>query len=147
MEVILLEEVTGLGGRGATVKVSSGYARNYLLPRKLAIVATGNVSGLYQTLAKQRETRDAKLRAEAEVFAGRLRGTHLTIAALAGEEGVLYGSVSPADVSERLARLGFEVERRQVHLDEHIKSLGVHEVTIRLHGGVTATITVEVVPQ
>jgi large subunit ribosomal protein L9 len=147
VEVILLEEVAGLGSRGATVKVSPGYARNYLLPRKLAITAAGNTGNLFKTLAKQRESRDAKLRAEAEAFAARLTGTHLTIPALAGEEGVLFGSVSAADISEALGRRGFPVERRQVHLDEHIKTLGVHEVAIRLHGGVGATVTVEVVQQ
>jgi large subunit ribosomal protein L9 len=147
VEVILLEEVTGLGTRGATVKVSPGYARNYLLPRKLAIAATGNTGNLFKTLAKQRETRDAKLHAAAEALAARLTGAHLTIPALAGEEGVLFGSVSPADVCDALAKRGFAVERRQVHLEEHIKSLGVHEVAIRLHGGVGATVTVEVVPQ
>ena len=147
MEVILLEEVTGLGSRGATVKVSPGYARNYLLPRKLAIPAAHNKGNLLQTLAKQRETRDARLRAEAEAFAARLTGTHLTIPALAGEEGVLFGSVTAAEICEALVRKHLPVDRRQVHLEEHIKTLGVHEVSIRLHGGVSATVTVEVVPQ
>lgn len=147
MEVILLEEVTGLGSRGATVKVSPGYARNYLLPRKLAIPAAGKTDTLFKTLARQRETRDARLRAEAEAFAARLAGTHVTIPALAGEEGALFGSVSAADVCEALVRKGLPVERRQVHLEEHIKTLGVHEVPIRLHGGVGATVTVEVVQQ
>ncbi len=147
MEVILLEEVAGLGNRGATVKVSPGYARNYLLPRKLAIVAAGETTNLYRTLTRQRETREAKLRQEAEAFAARLQGTHLTIAARASEEGVLFGSVSAAEVSDALGQRGLEVERRQVHLEEHIKNLGVHEVAIRLHGGVTATVTVEVIPQ
>jgi len=147
MEVILREHVENLGRRGDVVKVADGYARNYLLPRKLAITAAGNTGNLFKTLAKQRESRDAKLRAEAEAFAARLTGTHLTIPALAGEEGVLFGSVSAADISEALGRRGFPVERRQVHLDEHIKTLGVHEVAIRLHGGVGATVTVEVVQQ
>ena len=147
MEVILLEEVAGLGSRGATVKVSPGYARNYLLPRKLAITAAGNTGNLFKTLAKQRESRDAKLRAEAEAFAARLTGTHLTIPALAGEEGVLFGSVTAAEICEALVRKNLPVDRRQVHLEEHLKTLGVHEVSIRLHGGVSATVTVEVVPQ
>jgi large subunit ribosomal protein L9 len=147
VEVILLEEVAGLGNRGATVKVSPGYARNYLLPRKLAIMAAANTGNLFKVLSKQRETRDAKLRADAEAFAARLTGTHVTIPALAAEDGVLYGSVSAADVCDALAKRGFEVERRQVHLEEHIKTLGTHEVAIRLHGGVSATVTVEVVAQ
>ena len=147
MEVILLEEVTGLGSRGATVKVSAGYARNFLLPRKLAIAAAGNTTNLLRTLSRQRESRDAKLKQEAEAFAARLQGTHVTIGARASEEGVLFGSVSAADVSEGLGKLGLEVDRKQVHLEEHIKNLGVHEVSIRLHGGVTTTVTVEVIPQ
>jgi large subunit ribosomal protein L9 len=147
VEVILLEEVPGLGTRGANVRVSPGYARNYLLPRKLAIAAAGSTQNLFRTLAKQRETREAKLRQESEALAARMHGTRLRLSGLAGEEGVLYGSVSAADVADELGKAGFPVERRQVHLEEHIKTLGEHEVTIRLHGGVTTTVVVEVIAQ
>lgn len=145
MDVILLEEVTGLGPRGTTVKVSPGYARNYLLPRRLAIVATGDHGSLFRTLAKQRETRDARLREEAESFAARLTGTRVTLAERVAEEGNLYGSVHVEDIQGALARLGFEVDKRNIHLDEHIKQVGEYQVPVRLFGGVTATVTVEVV--
>jgi len=147
VEVILLEEVTGLGRRGATVKVSPGYARNYLLPRKLAVVVAGNAANLVKTLTKQRETRDAKLRQEARTLAARIQGTRLTLAARASEEGVLFGSVQAQEVSDALAKQGFDVDKRHVRLEEHIKHVGEHEVAIQLHGGVNATVTVEVVAE
>ncbi len=147
MEVILLEEVPGLGGRGTTVKVSPGYARNYLLPRKLAIAAADNTANLFRTLARQRETREAKLKRAAEELAAKLEGTRVTIAGRASEEGVLYGSVSAADVAERLEKKGFPIERRMVQMEEHIKNVGEVPVTLRLAGGVTATVTVEVVSE
>lgn len=147
MEVILLEEVAGLGRRGATVKVAPGYARNFLLPRKLALLAESTNANLFQSLAKQLEARDDKLTAEAEQLANRLRGTRVTIAARVGEEGALYGSVTSADVVGELARLGFHIDKRQVQLDDHLKQVGTYEVAVHLFGSVSAPITVEVVPQ
>lgn len=147
MEVILLEEVAGLGRRGATVKVAPGYARNFLLPRKLALPAGTTHVNQFRTLAKHLDVRDDKLRQEAEQLAARLGGTRVTIAARVAEEGALYGSVTAADVADGLARLGFEIDKRQVHLDDHLKQVGVYEVPVRLFGGVSAPITVEVVPQ
>ena len=145
MEVILLEEVGGLGKRGTTVRVAPGYARNFLLPRQLAIPAEGSSANLFRTLAKQRESRDSKLRQDAEAFATRLTSARVTIAAKVGEEGLLFGSVTATDIAEALARQGFEVDRRQIQLDEHLKHVGEHSVPVRLFGGVTAPITVEVV--
>ena len=145
MEVILLEEVGGLGKRGTTVRVAPGYARNFLLPRQLAIPAEGSPANLFRTLAKQRDTRDSKLRQDAEAFAARLASARVTISAKVGEEGLLFGSVTATDIAEALARQGFEVDRRQIQLDEHLKHVGEHSVPVRLFGGVTAPITVEVV--
>jgi len=147
VEVILLEDVNGLGTRGAAVRVKDGYARNFLLPRKLAIVATGKTGNLFKTLAKQRETRDAKLRQEAEALATRLDGVRVVITARAAEDGALFGSVAAADVSEALHKQGYPVDKRQVHLEEHIKQVGEHAVPVRLFGGVATTVTVEVVAQ
>jgi large subunit ribosomal protein L9 len=147
VEVILLEEVGGLGKRGTTVRVAPGYARNFLLPRQLAIPAKGSSGSLFRTLAKQRDTRDSKLRQDAEAFAARLAGTRVTIAAKVGEEGLLFGSVTAADVADGLVRQGIEIDRRQVQLDEHLKHVGEHAVSIRLFGGVSATVTVEVVAE
>ena len=147
MEVILLEEVAGLGRRGATVKVAPGYARNFLLPRKLAMAAGSTHVNLFRTLSKQLEVRDDKLRQEAEQLAARLSGARVTIPARVGEEGMLYGSVTAGDVADALHRLGFDVEKRQVHLDDHLKQVGAYEVPVRLFGGVSAQITVEVVSE
>jgi large subunit ribosomal protein L9 len=147
VEVILLEDVNGLGTRGAAVKVKNGYARNFLLPRKLAIVAAGKTTNLFKTLSKQRETRDAKLRQESEALAARLEGVRVVIPARVSEEGLLFGSVTASDVSEALEKKGYPVDKRQVHLEEHIKQVGEHAVSVRLFGGVVATVQVEVVAQ
>jgi len=147
VEVILLEEVNGLGRRGATVKVASGYARNFLLPRRLAVPAGTTSASQLKTMTQALEARDAKLRQDAEALASRLSGTRVTIAARVGEEGLLYGSVTGGDVADELAKQGFEIDKRQVQLDEHLKQTGTYEIPVRLFGGVNAQITVEVVPQ
>lgn len=147
MEVILLEEVSGLGRRGATVKVASGYARNFLLPRRLAVPAGTTSASQLKTMTAALEVRDSKLRQDAEALAARLTGTRITIAARVSEEGLLYGSVTGGDVADELAKKGFEIDKRQVHLDEHLKQTGTYEVPVRLFGGVNAQVTVEVVPQ
>jgi large subunit ribosomal protein L9 len=145
VQVILIEDVSGLGERGATVRVAAGYARNFLVPRKLAIPATGNAAERFKTLVRQAELRDTKLLKSAEAAATRFAGVELEVAAHAGEEGVLFGSVTAANLAEELAKLGHEVDRRHIHIDEPIKRLGKYEVTIRLAAGVTAKIPVEVV--
>src|SRR5215831_16431181 len=144
VEVILLEEVNGLGRRGATVKVASGYARNFLLPRRLAVPAGTTSASQLKTMTQALEARDAKLRQDAEALASRLSGTRVTIAARVGEEGLLYGSVTGGDVADELAKQGFEIDKRQVQLDEHLKQTGTYEIPVRLFGGVNAQITVEV---
>jgi large subunit ribosomal protein L9 len=147
VEVILLEEVSGLGRRGATVKVASGYARNFLLPRRLAVPAGTTTANQLKTLTSALETRDSKLRQDAEALASRLHGARVTITARVSEEGLLYGSVTGGDVADELAKQGFEIDKRQVQLDEHLKQAGTYEVPVRLFGGVNAQVTVEVVPQ
>jgi large subunit ribosomal protein L9 len=146
VEVILLEEVSGLGRRGATVKVATGYARNFLLPRRLAVPA-GTSSSQLKTMTAALEVRDSKLRQDAEALAARLHGARVTIAARVGDEGLLYGSVTGGDVADELAKLGFEIDKRQVQLDDHLKQTGTYEVPVRLFAGVNAHVTVEVVPQ
>jgi len=147
VEVILLEEVSGLGRRGTTVKVASGYARNFLLPRRLAVPAGTTTAAALKTMTQALEARDTKLRSDAEAFAARLNGTRVTISARVGEEGLLYGSVTGGDVAEELAKKGFEIDRRQIQLDEHIKQTGTYDVPVRLFCGVNAQISVEVVAQ
>ena len=145
MQVILLENVSGLVDRGKTVKVAAGYARNFLLPRKLAIAATGNAAERLRTLVKQAEQRDAKLRKTAEDTAARFDGVRLEVSAHAGEEGVLFGSVTAVQLSEELEKLGHTVDKRHIEIEEPIKRVGNHEITLRLAAGVTVKIPVEVV--
>lgn len=143
-EVILRAEVEDLGHAGDIVEVAPGYARNYLLPRGLAYVATeANKHRVAQEKKKYNEKLE-QLRAEAEVLAGRLEGLVLEFRAMAGEEDQLYGSVSIADIADRLEASGFEIERSQVKLDQPIKSLGEFEVPLRLHPQVTQSVVVRV---
>ncbi len=145
MEVILIENVKGLGDRGAKVRVADGYARNFLLPRRLAILAAGAAAKQFDTLVRQAERRESKLRAGAEAAAARLQGVALHLTVAAGEEGVLFGSVTTARLSEELGKLGHVVDRKQIELEEPIKRLGQYEVTVRFPAGVTVGLPVEVV--
>ena len=143
-EVILRAEVENLGHAGDLVEVAPGYARNYLLPRGLAYVATeANKHRVAQEKKKYEEKLEQE-RAEALALAARLEGLVLEFRAMAGEEDQLYGSISVADISDRLEGLGFEIERSRVKLDQPIKALGEFEVPLRLHPQVTQTIAVRV---
>jgi large subunit ribosomal protein L9 len=142
--VILREHVEHLGRRGDVVKVADGYARNYLLPRKLALTVT---EGNRKQIERERhiaETREADERVAAEAMAARFAGLEIAIARRVGETEALYGSVTSADIAETLAAKGFEVDRRRVQLAEPIKQLGAFEVPVRLHRDVTATVKVVV---
>ena len=144
MEVILREHVDNLGRRGEIVKVADGYARNYLLPRKLALLAT---DGNKQRIAKERvkfEAVEAEERKIADAMAARMNNLELQISRKVGETEALYGSVTSSDVGEALAKKGFEVDRRKIQLQEPIKRLGEHTVHVRLHKDVVAVLTVEV---
>jgi large subunit ribosomal protein L9 len=144
MEVILREEVPHLGTTGDVVKVKPGYARNYLLPRGLAVVADRrNVRTLEHLKRVNAEKREREHRA-AETQAQRLTALRLTLKARAGEEGKLFGSVTNHDVEKALAAAGFEIDRRRIRLIEPIKSLGEHMVPVHLSAGVDAHVTVVV---
>ena len=143
-EVILRAEVEDLGHAGDVVEVAPGYARNYLLPRGLAYVATEANKHRVAQEKKKYEEKLEQQRAQAEVLAGRLEGLVLEFRENAGEEDQLYGSVSVADIADRLEALGFEIERGQVKLDQPIKALGEFDVPLRLHPHVTQTIVVRV---
>ena len=147
MEVILREHVDNLGRRGEIVKVADGYARNYLLPRKLALVVTeGNKQRIERERAKF-EAHEAEEKKVAEALAARLNGLELEIARKVGETEALYGSVTTSDIAEALAAKGFEIDRRKISLQEPIKRLGSSEIPVRLQRDVTATITVHVVAE
>lgn len=145
MEIILVEEVKGLGDKGAVVNVKPGYARNYLLPRKLAIKSEPNATNLYQELARQHEVQEDRRIAVAREQAARIQGTEVNIPAAANEEDTLFGSVTETDIAEALARAGHPVDRSKIVLDEHIKQLGMYDVTVRVYADVTATVKVWVV--
>jgi large subunit ribosomal protein L9 len=146
MQVILLEDLEGLGARGATVNVKPGYARNYLLPRRLAITAGTRSANLYAELARQKESQLQKRLAEARVEAAKLEGLEVNIAAQANEEDTLFGSVTAADVAAALAQAGHDVDKRRIEMPEdHIKQLGRYDVRVRFLGDVAATVRVWVV--
>jgi len=146
MQVILLEELKGVGAKGATVNVKPGFARNYLLPRRLAIPAGTRAGNLYSELERQRGVQADKRMAEARAEASRLEGVEVNIPAQANEEDTLFGSITNADVAEALAKAGHVVDKRRIEMgEEHIKQLGRYEVTVRFMAEVTATVRVWVV--
>jgi large subunit ribosomal protein L9 len=145
MDVILLEDMKGVGAKGAVVHVKSGYARNFLLPRKLAIPAGSRAANLYQELERQRTVREERVVAEARAEAAKLEGVEVNIPAQANEEDTLFGSITNLDVAEALEKAGHAVDRHAIELDDHIKQLGRYEVKVRYRGGVHATVKVWVV--
>jgi large subunit ribosomal protein L9 len=147
MEVILREHVDNLGQRGEIVKVADGYARNYLLPRKLALLATdGNKKQIERERVKF-EAKEAEEKKIAEAMAARMNNFEVTIARKVGETEALYGSVTSADIAEALAAKGFSIERRKLQLAEPIKKLGETDVPVKLHRDVLATVKVKVVAE
>ena len=147
MEVILLEHVESLGRRGQVVKVRPGYARNFLLPRRKAVLATTGAKRLVEQESRKFEEADKRARADAGGLAERLAEMQLTIAVKADEDGKLYGSVGPVEVHAALEAQGFEVPRKNVVLDQHIKMLGDYEVPVKLHLDVRGTVKVSVVQE
>ena len=144
MEVILREHVENLGKRGEIVKVADGYARNFLLPRKLALLATdGNKKQIERERAKL-EGREAAEKVQAEAVAARLNMIDITITRRVGETDQLYGSVTAADIGDFLKGKGFEIDRRKLILPEPIKAIGEHTVPLKLHREVTVPLKVRV---
>lgn len=146
VKVILRSDVSGLGKRGDIVEVSKGYARNFLQPRNLAFPATEGAREQAEAMRRARDVKDAKDRESAEEIAKVLVARTIEVTARAGEGGRLFGSVTTAEVADAVAaQTGIELDRRDLHLEEHIKELGTHHVTARLHTDVQFPITVEVV--
>lgn len=145
MEVILLRDVKGLGRAGQVKNVAAGYARNYLIPRQLAVVASDAVRKQIDQQAAAAARRAEEDKAHAEAQAAKHSHVELLFKARAGETGRLYGSITNADIAERLAaEVGEPIDKRRVELDEPIKELGTTEVAVRLHPGVTMTVHVTV---
>jgi large subunit ribosomal protein L9 len=147
MEVILREDIDKLGSRGEMVKVASGYARNFLLPRRLAVEATDSNRKIVEQERQAHLRKEAKLKTESEDLAKLLAGVSVTIAQKAGENDQLFGSVTAKDVVDALAAQRFTIDRRKIQLDEPIKQLGAFQVPVRLHREVTTEITVNVVKE
>lgn len=147
MQIILRERLENLGDAGEMVDVKPGYARNYLIPKGLAYEATpANVRRLEAERAAQGR-RDAETLNEARQRAGAIEGVSLTFHARAGQEGKLFGSITSADIVEKLAEQGIQIDRRQIELDEPIKALGVSSVPVRLHPQVRPEIKVWVIAE
>jgi large subunit ribosomal protein L9 len=147
MEVILREDIDKLGARGQIVKVAPGYARNFLLPRKLAVAANESNRKIVEQERQAHLRREAKEMADAAELGKMMAPVEVTIAQKAGENDQLFGSVTASDVAVALERLGYIIDRRKVHLEEPIKTLGDFKVAIRLHKEVSIEIPVHVVKE
>ena len=148
MKIILQKEIEKLGAPGDVVDVADGYARNYLVPRGMAIPATKGAVRHAESLRQAHDKRVNAARAEFEALAERLSATPVVVKARAGEEGRLFGSITTADLADEIARqTGEQIDRRAVHLEEPIRSLGTHEVSVRLHPEVLVTLSVQVEPE
>ena len=140
MELMLREDVEKLGRRGDVVKVAEGYGRNFLLPRGLAVAVTEANKALIARERKKHEAQLSKEKAESEALAARIGGLRFIAPRKVGESDVLYGSVTSGDVAEFLKAKGIEIDKRKVLLDEPVKKLGEHDVRIKLHPEVTASL-------
>jgi large subunit ribosomal protein L9 len=146
MEVILREHIDNLGRRGDVVKVAAGYARNYLLPRKLALAVTEANKRQIERERKVADAREAEEKQHAEALAQRISATEIEIARRVGENATLYGSVTSADIAHALEAKGFQVDKRKIVLAEPLKAVGEVTVPLKIHREVTAQLKVKVVP-
>ena len=147
MRLILLHDVVDLGKKGDLVDVADGYARNFLLPKKRAMKATEGALAQASALRVARESADREAREAAEKVATQLAGTRVVLAAQAGDEGRLYGSITAPDIVEGIKRFtGVDVERRHVEVRTPIKAIGLHEVWLKLHPDVEFPVTLDVIP-
>jgi large subunit ribosomal protein L9 len=147
MEIILREHVEHLGRRGDVVKVAAGYARNYLLPRNLALAVNENNKRQIERERKLAEARELEERSQAEAFAQRLAQADISIARRVGENNTLYGSVTSGDVAQALHSKGFDIDKRKITLVDPLKAIGEYTVPIKIHRDVTADVKVKVVAE
>lgn len=145
MKLVLRADVDGVGKKGDVVDVADGYGRNFLVPKGLAFLSTSGAEAQAASMRRSRDVKDAAARSAAQEIASKLVPTVITISAKAGGEGKLFGSVTTSDVAEAIAtQTGITIERRQLHLDEPIKTTGTHSVPAKLHSEVEFPVTVEV---
>lgn len=147
MEVILREDIEKLGHRGEVVKVAPGYARNFLLPKRLAVPATDSNKKIVEQEKQAHLRREAVVQTEAADLAKLLNGVTITIVRQAGENDQLFGSVTAKDIADALEQQKFTIDRKKIQLDDAIKQLGEHKVAVRLHRDVGAEVTVKVVKE
>ena len=147
MKVILTSDVEKLGKSGELKEVAEGYARNFLLPRKLAVSATGGAYRAWQHDIASREDKRKREREEAEIAAQRISSTTLTMGVKVGEGGKLYGSINNQDIADALGRRGISVDKHKIDLDQPIKALGTYKVAIKVHAGMTPEVTIVVEPK
>lgn len=147
MKLVLREDVEHLGERGQIVNVAPGFARNYLIPKGLAMEATAGNLRTFELQKKVWVAREAREADEARAFAARLESLDLVVTKKAGESDTLFGSVTSGEIADLLAARGVEVDRRKIHLAEPIKTLGTFAVPIRVHRQVVANVSVKVVPE
>ena len=147
MEIILREDVEKVGARGSVVKVADGYARNFLLPKRLAVRASEANKKIVEQEREAYLRREAKVKSESEDLAKLMGNVTVTFHQRVGENNQLFGSVTAKDIADALEAQKFHVERRKIHLEEPIRTLGEHKVTLRLHRDVSTEITVIVEPE
>jgi large subunit ribosomal protein L9 len=147
MDLILREDIEKLGSRGEVVKVAPGYARNFLLPKRLAVVATESNKKIVDQERDAHLRRDAKLQTEASDLGRLLSAVTVTIRQKAGEEGHLFGSVNSKDIADALEKQNFTIDRRKIQLDDPIKQVGEYKIPVKLHKDVTAEVSVNVVAE
>jgi large subunit ribosomal protein L9 len=144
MEIILLKDVEKLGTRGQIIKVADGYGRNYLLPQKIAVVANAQSKRWVDSQRVRFLKEEAKEKADAEELAQLMQGVAVVVSRKAGEHGTLFGSVTAMDVAEGLAAQGYKIDRRKIQLDIPLKTLGDHDVPLKLHREVITIVKVKV---
>ncbi len=148
MEVILKQDIKGLGFKDDKVKVANGYGRNFLLPKGMATLATESAVKMHNEIMKQRAFKEDKLRKEAAANAEKLAGAKLSVGAKAGENGKIFGSVTTIQIAEALNKAGYAVERKNIEMnDDTIKQLGTYSAKVRLYKEVSANVTFEVVAE
>ena len=147
MEVILKEDVVKLGSRGEVVKVAEGYGRNYLIPQKLAIEATAANRAVIEQMKASAVRRAASEKGDAQALAQQVEAVTLSFTRKSGENGQLFGSVTSVDIAGELETKGFEIDRRSIVLDEPIRTLGAHDVTVHFKHGVTGKFRVNVISE
>ena len=147
MKVVMLESMDGIGTVGQEVKVKDGYARNYLIPRGLALMASDKNIKAFKDKIQAKIKTEAKNKEHAQKFADELQAVTLKFAVKTGQEGKLFGSITSQNIFEAIKEKGFEVDKKKIALAEPIRHVGMHEVTVRLFPGVAATVKVEVTPE